>query len=239
MSGLPKINAPTFKHKLFGLGKQITYRPFTNKEQKILLLAKESKDKNQVIDAVKQVLNLCIVTKGVDVDKMSSFDVEDLFLRIRSKSVEEQVRPIFKYTYIDDEGNEKEERVTLKINLDDVKVQTQEGHTNIIDLDGTYKMKMRYPAYEDINQVSESEDPQKDMVIKCIECVFDDDEVYTMEGESKEEIDEFYDSLSNKTMLQIKDFYDTMPKLYHEIEVKRKDGEVETVRFEGIQAFFP
>lgn len=235
---LPKLNLPTYKHFLTGLNKEVTYRPFTNKEQKILLLAKESEDKKQVINSVKQILGLCIVD-DIDVDDLSSFDVEDIFLRIRSKSVEEQIKPRYKYEYKNEDDETKEETITLIINLDDVKVVRDPKHKTIIDLDSTYKLEMRYPTYKDLEFLdSNTEEEQKTIVLRCIKSVFSNDEVIVMENETDEEKDEFYDSLSNKVMLDIKQFFDTMPKLYHEIEVKKKDGTKETVRFEGLNDFF-
>lgn len=221
---LPKLDLPYYKHHLVGLNKTIHYRPFTNKEQKILLLAKESKDPKEVLQAMLQILDLCI-KESIDVEKLPSFDAEDIFLRIRSKSVSNESEIYYK---VKDTG----ERISCKINLDDIKVQENENHSKNIPLTDSIGIKMRYPSITDF---ARSDD---DLVLSCIECVYDDSEVYNFSEYTSEEQEEWLDSFDLKSTTKIREFFETMPSLKHKVNLKTKTGEEFTITLSGLEDFF-
>lgn len=238
---LPKIKHPTYKHFLHGLGKEVHYRPFTNAEQKVLLLAKESEDAKQVITAISQILTNCIVDK-VDIDSLCSFDIEDIFLRIRAKSVGEVIDTRFKYNYEDDKGAEKTDFVKVSINIDDIKVHVKEDlkDTVIVDEENSVGIKLRYPSLKDMENMDTSNaDNDMKLISKCVACVFDANEVYNRADISDKEMDEFLDSIETKKMVEVSEFFQNMPKLKHSVEVYMpKLDKKETITFEGINDFF-
>lgn len=231
---LPKINHTSFKHFLVGLNKEVRFRAFTNAEQKTLLLAKDQKDdKRSVIDAVAQIVGAC--TFGtVDVEKLSTFDLEDLFLRIRSKSVSEVSDLRYRYDYTDENDKPVSEFIDFKLNLDEVKVQTNPDHCNKFMLDDTLGIKMQYPTFALASVTDESE-----IIKHCIECIFDTEgNVYYLSDYSNEEVESFMSDIDMQGMLKIKAFFDTMPKLEHTITIKTKTGKTITETLSGIQSFF-
>lgn len=223
---LPKINVPKYKHKLIGLNKTIEYRPFTVKEQKILLSAKESSSEDDVIQAIEQIIDACTFGK-VDVTAIPYFDFEDIFVRIRAKSVSNEVS--FSY-----QTKDTKERVDVSFNLDDVEVKQHEGHSNVIMIDDSVGMKLAYPT---ITTLSNSKD-EIDLLKQCIDVIFDGDEVYSVNEVTQEEFDEFIESLDMGTMEKIKTFFETMPRLEHEQEVQLPNGETTTIKFKGLNDFF-
>ena len=145
---LPKINTPTYELVIPSTGKKIKYRPFLVREEKILILALESEDTAQITNAVVEILSECILTKGVDVTKLATFDIEYLFLNVRSKSVGETVE--VNLTCPDDDKTS----VEMEINIDSIKVQKTRGHKNIVKLDDQYSMKLKYPSFDQFIAVS-------------------------------------------------------------------------------------
>ena len=139
---LPKIATPTYELELPSSGETIQYRPFLVKEEKLLVIALESEDNKQITTAIKAVLKACILTKGIKVDTLPTFDIEYLFLNIRGKSVGEELE-VNVYCPDDDET-----QVAVNINLDDIQVQKTEDHTNKIKIDDSVMMEMRYPSLE-------------------------------------------------------------------------------------------
>ena len=139
---LPKINTPTYDLVVPSTGKKIKYRPFLVREEKILILALESEDTSQITNAVVDILSECILTKGVDVTKLATFDIEYLFLNVRSKSVGETVE----VNVVCPDDNKTS--VQMEINLDSIKVQKTRGHKNIVKLDDQYSMKLKYPSFD-------------------------------------------------------------------------------------------
>ena len=177
---LPKINTPTYELELPSTGKKIKYRPFLVREEKILVIAMESEDMKQITDAVIDILNSCILTRGVKIDQLSTFDIEYLFLNVRSKSVGETVE--VNVTCPDD----GETRVQMEINVDDIKMVKNKNHKNIIKLDDTLSLKLRYPSMnqfvENNFETSESTseiDRSLDMIITCVDTVFDEEESWS------------------------------------------------------------
>lgn len=236
---LPQIAVPKFKLKLPSNGKDIYYRPFLVKEEKILIIAMESEDNKQIANAVKEVISACILTRGVKVEELSTFDIEYLFLNIRGKSVGEEVEVLI--TCPDDDQT----RVPTVINLDDIEVHTSKDHSRDIRLDNDLTLRMRYPSMNEFikNNFTTEEsigvDDTFDLISSCIEQVYTEEESWTASDCTKKELREFLEQLSSKQFKQIETFFDTMPKLYHVIKVKNPNTGVESeVVLEGLSAFF-
>lgn len=236
---LPKIATPTYELEVPSLKKVIKYRPFLVKEEKILIIAMESQDNKQIGNAVKEVISNCILTKGIKVDDLSTFDIEYLFLNIRGKSVGETVDILI--TCPDD----NETQVPVSINLDDIRVKTEKNHTRDIKLDETLVMRMKYPSLSEFiksnfnTEDSVTVDDSFDLICNCIEQVFSEEESWSASDFSKKELTEFLDQLSSKQFKEIEKFFDTMPKLSHVLTVKNPKTKVESeVVLEGLSAFF-
>jgi len=236
---LPKIATPTYELEIPSTKKKIKYRPFLVKEEKILIIAMESEDNKQIANAVKEVISACILTRGVKVEELSTFDIEYLFLNIRGKSVGEEVEVLI--TCPDDDQT----RVPTVINLDDIQVHTSEKHSRDISLDSDLTLRMRYPSMNEFikNNFSTEEsigvDDTFDLISSCIEQVYTEEESWTASDCTKKELREFLEQLSSKQFKQIETFFDTMPKLYHVIKVKNPNTGVESeVVLEGLSAFF-
>jgi hypothetical protein len=231
---LPKIDLPLYEMALPSTGEKITYRCFTVKEEKIMLIAKESGDTNQIITAIKQILNNCIVDKNIE--DLSIFDVEYLLTLIRSKSVSD----IVDFSINDPETNEK---VNLSIRLDDVKISTNDKHTKEIRLNDQYIMYMKYPNYELFLSAFDPDlikDPMAyyDIMIKCIDKIASEDTVYKFSDFSREEIDSFIEGLSSDVIEKIQLFFETMPKLKYEVPYTNSNGRQRTYIIEGTESFF-
>ena len=234
---LPKLNTPTYELTLPSTGKKVRYRPFLVKEEKILLVAMESEDEKQTQDAVKQILKNCILSRGVKVEDLAVFDIEYLFLNIRGKSVGEEVT--LNLICPDD----SETTVEVSINVEDIKVQKPDGHDNIINLTDDVAVVMKYPSLETFvknNITGDSNiDSIFDLTTSCIDQVVEGEDVYESKSFSKKELLEFMDSMDSTQFQMIQNFFETMPKLSHSIEVTNpKTGVKSDVVIEGLQSFF-
>jgi hypothetical protein len=209
------------------------------KEEKLLVIALESEDTKQITNAIKTVIKNCIETKGIKVETLPTFDIEYLFLNIRAKSVGEEID--VNIICPDDE----ETSVSVKINVDDIKVQTNEDHTNKIKLDDTLMMEMKYPSLEqfiknnfDISNNS-AIDQSFELVASCVNKIYNEDEVWAAADVTKKELMDFLDQMNTSQFKQIEKFFETMPKLSHTIKVKNPNTEVESeVVLEGLSSFF-
>ena len=236
---LPKINTPTYDLTLPSTGKKIKYRPFLVREEKILIMALETEDTQQISNAVVQILDECILTKGVNVTKLATFDIEYLFLNVRSKSVGETVE----VNIVCPDDNKTS--VQMEINIDSIKVQKTRGHKSIVKLDDQYSMKLKYPSLDefiDSNfESSEESDVNKslNMITSCIEMIYDEEESWSASDSTKQELEEFIEQLNSKQFKSIEKFFETMPKLSHKVKVTNPTTEVESeVLLEGLAAFF-
>jgi len=237
---LPKINTPTYEMELPSSGKKIKYRPFLVKEEKILLIALETEDMKQISDGLIQILNNCIITRGIKVQSLATFDIEYLFLNVRARSVGETVEIQLSCP---DDG---ETTVDVEIDIDLIKVQKSKEHKNIIKLDDAYSMKLRYPSFEqfignnfEINDNVSDVTKSLDMITSCIEMVYDKEESWNASECSKKELTEFVDQLNSKQFKEIEKFFETMPKLSHTVKVKNPNTNVESdVVLEGLASFF-
>tara|TARA_Y100000004_G_scaffold6707_1_gene7607 strand:+ start:1082 stop:1804 length:723 start_codon:yes stop_codon:yes gene_type:complete len=237
---LPKINTPTYELEIPSTGKKIKYRPFLVREEKILVMALESEDMGQITNAIVEILSDCIITRGVKVAELATFDIEYLFLNVRAKSVGEEIE--VNVTCPDD----GETQVELKIGIDTIKVQKDKNHTNIIKLDDTLSMKMKYPSVNqfvennfEVDTANTGVDQSLDMISSCIEMVYNDDECWSASDCTQKEMMEFVEQMNTKQFKEIENFFITMPKLSHTIKVKnpntKKDNEVV---LEGLASFF-
>ena len=236
---LPKIATPTYELELPSTEQTVRYRPFLVKEEKLLVLALETEDTKQITNAIKSVLKSCVLTKGVKVETLPTFDIEYLFLNIRGKSVGEELE--VKVICPDDEKTE----VPITIDLDEVKVQKNEGHSNQLKLDDNLMMEMKYPSLEqfiknnfdfnDANQMEQS----FDLIGSCIDKIYSEEEVWATADCTKKEVKEFLESMNSSQFKDIEKFFETMPKLSHTIKVKNPKTKVESeVVLEGLASFF-
>jgi hypothetical protein len=236
---LPKIATPTYELEVPSSKKKVKYRPFLVKEEKILIIAMESEDSNQITNAVKNVISNCILTRGIKVEELSTFDIEYLFLNIRGKSVGEEVEVLV--TCPDD----NETQVPTTINLDDIQVQVSEEHSRDIKLDDTLVLRMKYPSMNEFIKNNFSMggnigiDETFDLISSCIEQIYSEEESWSAADSTKKELNEFLEQLSSKQFKEIEKFFDTMPKLSHTIKIKNPKTNVESeVVLEGLSAFF-
>ena len=239
---LPKINTPTYELTLPSNRKKIKYRPFLVREEKILVLALESEDQKQITDAIIQIIGDCLITKNVDVTKLPTFDIEYLFLNVRSKSVGETVEV---NVTCPDDGKTK---VETSINIDDIKVVKDKNHKLIVQLDDKYSMKLKYPTLDqfiennfdfEMEEAKESVSAAMSMLSTCIDMIYDQEESWDASESTKEELDEFIDQLNTKQFQQVEEFFRTMPKLSHKLKVTNPQTGVESeVVLEGLASFF-
>ena len=236
---LPKIATPTYELELPSTGKTIQYRPFLVKEEKLLVIALESEDNKQITTAIKAVLKACVLTKGIKIETLPTFDIEFLFLNIRGKSVGEELD--VNIVCPDDEKTE----VAVKIDLDDIEVQRDENHTNQIKLDDTLMMEMKYPSLDEFikNNFDFNDKNQMDqsfqLIASCIDKVYSEDEAWATADCTKKEVNEFLESMNSNQFKEIETFFTTMPKLSHTIKVNNPNTKVESeVVLEGLASFF-
>ena len=234
---LPKLGYPTFELELPSTGKTIKYRPFLVKEEKVLLMALESKDEKQVVSAVKDLIKNCVITR-IKVDNLPSFDLEYLFLKIRGASIGENI--ILTVTCLDD----NETQVEANININDVEIFKPEGHDKKIMFDENTGLVMKYPS---MKEFVDREFLQKEMktedvygfIADSIDQIFDSEEVYDSSTTTKKEFRTFVDSLTTKQFEKIQKFYETSPKLSHTFKVTNpKTNKESSYTIEGLQSFF-
>jgi len=235
---LPKIVTPTFELELPSTGKKVQYRPFLVKEEKLLVIALESEDSQQITSAIRAVISDCILTKEIKVESLPTFDIEYLFLNIRGKSVGEVVDVNI---ICPDDG---ETEVKVSINLDEIQVVRDENHTKTVKLDDTYFMDMKYPSLDQfIKNNFEFENPDMDqsfeVIGSCIDKIYDNEEVWSTSDVSDQEVKEFLEQLNSSQFKEIEKFFSTMPKLSHTIDVKNpKTKKKSKVTLEGLSSFF-
>jgi hypothetical protein len=235
---LPKITAPTYELVLPSSDRKVKYRPFLVKEEKLLIIAMESEDTKQITEAVKNVLKNCILTRGIKVEKLATFDIEYLFLNIRGKSVGEDVEVMI--TCPDDGVTQ----VPAVINLDDIKIVTSDEHTRDIKIDDTLSIRMKYPSMDEFIKnnfdVSDMDiDDTFKLIASCIEQVYSEEESWSASDCTTKELVDFIDQLGSKQFKEVENFFTTMPKLSHTLKVVNPKTKVENeILLEGLQSFF-
>ena len=233
---LPKPSRPEYSTTIPSTGKKIKYQPFTVREEKVLMLASESEDMDEVANAIENVLSSCVThPSDLKVSELALFDIEFLFLRARAKSVGEKIK--IRVT----DPNDRTYNVDHEINIDSIKVDKTDGHVDIIDIDEDTKIKMRYPGINffaegiKVNSLTES----NDTIALCISQIIIGDEVYNSGDMTNEEVAEWLDGLTTSKYRKILEFFETMPKLRHVIKLKNKNtGNDFSVKLEGLADFF-
>ena len=232
--GLPKIDLPVFETKLVSTGrKKIRYRPFTVKEEKILLIAQESDDLAQVILAMKQIISNCC--SDVDIEKLPMFDMEYLLMQIRGKSVNNVIE--FQIT-----DPETEKPVDIELDIDEIKIVKPKGHTKEIPITDTSYLSMSYPTINQVegflNEDQAEADNVFDVMSQCIESVVDGDTVYDLNDFTAEEVIEFIESFQTQTVEAMRKFFETQPVLKCEKEYVNANGDKKKIVLEGTETFF-
>ena len=238
---LPTVATPTYELKLPSSNKKIKYRPFLVKEEKVLIIALESKSQFEITNAVKDVLKQCILTKGIDVDELPTFDIEYIFLNIRAKSIGEAIK--VRVTCPDDGETE----IPLTVYVDEIKVVKSKDHKIDIVLDDKMTLRMKYPS---INQFIETnfdvnEDPKDNVnktfkiISECIDTIYTQEDAWDAKDYTSKERVEFIEQLNSKQYKEVEKFFATMPKLSHKIEVTNPNTKKKSsVVLEGLADFF-
>jgi len=230
---LPKIDLPIYELELPSTGKKVKFRPFTVKEEKILLTAQEADDPSQMILAIKQIVNNCLVDNTID--NLAVFDIEYLLIMIRSKSVDNKVE--FEIT-----DAETEEKVKLELDLSHVKVEKDPTHTNKVKISDDYTLFLKYPSVDSfsdmmVKEAQTAEDSYK-VMINCLDKLASEDEVFVFDDFTSKEVDNFVDSLHSDTIKEIKKFFDTLPKVRHELKYINSKGNEKVFVIQGTESFF-
>jgi hypothetical protein len=243
---LPKINTPIFELTLPSNGKTIKYRPFLVKEQKILLMAMESDDQKAMMLAIKQIINNCAVDQ-IDCDNLPMFDLEYFFLRLRAKSIGEEIELNLRHPLgTNSSGAICEHATKSKLNLLEVEVHKSIEHQDKVIIDETsgIGVKFKYPTSQmvensDIENIDNELDLATEAIINSIEYIFDKENIYKKEDSTKEELKEFIEGLSQQQFEQLSKFFDTMPKLKHTLRWKCSGcGYEDETSLEGLANFF-
>lgn len=243
---LPKISSPIFELTLPSTGKEVRYRPFLVKEQKLLLMALESKEQKEMLRAIKQIINNCAVDK-INVDDLPMFDLEYFFIKLRAKSVGEIIE--LRLTHPDGKNSDEAECNhvhNLSLSLMDVEVQKEEDHTNKILLDEDTKIGvcLKYPTMALADKIQAAGQQSQietvlSLVVESIDYIYDAENVYPAKESTKKELLEFVNELSQDQFKKLTDFFNSMPKLKHTIKWKCPAcGCDEKVELEGMANFF-
>ena len=238
---LPTIETPTYELKLHSSNKKVRYRPFLVKEEKVLIIALESKNENEITNAVKEVLKKCILTKGIDVDSLPTFDIEYLFLNIRAKSIGEDIK--LTVTCPDD----NETKVPVTVYVDEIKVVKPKGHTKDIKLDDKLTLRMKYPSLNQFIENNFTTDDEAEtlvdktfrVVADCIDTIYTEEDAWDTKDYTPQERMDFVEQLNSSQYKKVEKFFSTMPKLTHTIEVVNPNTkEKGSVVLEGLANFF-
>ena len=231
---LPRLYTPTYRLTIPSTREEIQYRPFLVKEQKLLMMAQESEDEQQIIDTVGKLVSSCTFDK-IDSDNSPLFDIEYVFLKIRGKSVGEKIK--LNLTCPDDGKT----TVEAEVNLEDISVQMTVDHTNQIQITDTVKLFLKYPLLKDMKSVA-SDGSQVEQVFEVLtQCIYEihfGDQIFNRVDISKKDINEFIEQLTGEQFESIINFFNTMPKLRHVIPVTNPKTKVKSeVILEGLQTF--
>jgi len=233
---LPQLTTPEYDIVIPSTQEKIKFRPFLVKEEKILYFALEGRDESQVYDSIVKILESCILTPNINVNKFTSYDLEYLFLKLRSKSVSEIININLKHA----DSSECQASTSVQINIDDVNIKFNEEHVNVIEIGNGIGIKMKDPDAADIMKLNNNLpeiDRLLEVLYRCVDFVYDEKETY--DDFSREEFNEFIDKMSQGQFQKVVKFFETMPKVSHEVSYTCKEcGKEETVVIEGMQSFF-
>ena len=238
---LPTISTPTYELTLPSTGKKLKYRPFLVKEEKLLILALESKSQVEITNSVKDVLKKCVITRGVKIDDLPTFDIEYLFLNIRAKSIGEDINLVV--TCPDD----RETEVNVTVYVDEIEVVKSKDHTPDIKLDGDMTLRMKYPSlsqfiennFDTDDEAKTTVDKTFQLIADCMDTVYTKEEAWESKDYSPDERLEFIEQLNSKQFKEVERFFATMPKLSHTIEVTNPNTKKKSsIVLEGLADFF-
>ena len=232
---LPKTIRPEYNLTIPSTGKRIKFMPFSVREEKILILAAESQDQDEISNAIRNTLERCVTTPGFSVDELALFDIEYLFLKCRAKSAGETIKVIVQ------DPADAGFQVEHEINIDSIKVKKEKNHSDLLDVDEKTKVKMKYPDlsfFEDGINLANVE-AMAGAISRCILQIIVGDEVYSRADMSDEELDEWVEGLTQSQYQIVLDFFRTMPKLTHSFKLKNTNtGNDFTIVLEGLADFF-
>ena len=241
---LPKLDVPVYEVKLISTDKTIRFRPFLVKEQKLFLMASESDDQKETVNVIRQVLKNCILDE-VDVDNLSTFDLEFLFMNLRARSVGEIVDLKYKCnnTTKDENGEDKKCTGSVEFNLNLLEIQPTKNpeHNTKIQLTENLGICLKYPTFEMIQkyETMNENDVMLNVLIDCVDYIYDKEQIYYAKDSTKEEIIEFIDGLQQSHLDKIKIFFDTMPEIKKDVHFKcPKCDYEENIEIKGMQNFF-
>lgn len=241
---LPKIDVPIYDLKLISSGKTIRFRPFLVKEQKLLLMATQSEDPKDSLNAVRQISKNCILD-DIDIDSLPVFDLEYIFLNLRARSVNEVVNLQYKCNNkVKDENNEIKDCGSIEkfdINLLNIEPDKNANHDKKIMLTNKLGIMMKYPTFEVVANIKGQNEDEIliELLSNCVDYIFDDDKIYYTKDVTKEELIDFIDNLQQKDLEKIQQFFETSPKLKKNLNFNcRKCGYKENIVVEGLQNFF-
>jgi hypothetical protein len=231
---LPKIKHPIFEFTVPSTNKKEPFRPFLVKEEKILLMAKSSEDPSEILRAVKQVVNNCTINDSFDVDRLAIFDIEYLFIQLRSVSVNNVVNVSYR-------DNEDQEVYDFEIDLQKIKVKFPEKIDRVIKITDDMGIQMRYPAasiFDDKDFFKTGDDAFYELIVRCIDKIYDGDDIYDPSEYTKEEIEEFLNDVGVEVFDKIQTFMTNVPRLYHKLEYKNKNGNDRIIELTSLTDFF-
>jgi len=238
---LPKLDVPIYELKLPSNNKKISYRPFLVKEEKILLMAMEGEDNKEITTSIKQIVNNCILTKNIDVDKLPLFDIEYILLNLRGKSMGDTI----KTNYIHKNDDEKKCKPTeIEIDVNTIKIKKDPTHDPKIQLTNSVGIVMSYPDIDMMTKISDLSGGTHsvvafDLIAKCIDQIYDEENVYNNTDHTPDELQEFLERLTPDQFKKIEHFFITIPKMYKDIEFKCGScGHIEEIKLEGLASFF-
>lgn len=231
--GLPKIDIPIQEMTLPSTGEKVKYRPFTVKEEKILLVAQESNDPTNEVLAAKQVVNNCLIDK--EVSELAMFDLEYILMYLRGRSVNNIINFNIK-------DPETDETVELELDIEKISITRSEEHTNEVKINDDYRLFLRYPTIDEFAKLTtmDQDDPLSDytLLVSCIDYIASEDELHYFKDYAQEEIDTFMEDLSSDIVKGITKFFETMPRLRHEMTYTNNKGNEKTFVVEGMRSFF-
>ena len=239
---LPKLTVMKHELSLPSTGKKVTYRPFLVKEEKILMMAMQGGEATDIIRTLRDIIESCVESE-LDVKSLTMFDIEYVFLQLRARSVGDKIPVSYTLEEIC-EKTDKKCQFDAEVNIDEVKVEKEKNHKDLIDITDKIKVKMKYPEIEMTTKMGnlkqeEMVDATFSMIGQCIEYIMDGEELHKPSDYTERELDDFLNSLSTEQFKNIQQFFDTMPKLRHKVVGKcAKCGKEDEKVLEGMADFF-
>lgn len=234
MSDLPKLDYPIHNITIPSIKKATKFRPFLVKEEKLLLMGKESNNSTDILGAIKQIVNNCCLDPKFDVNKLAIFDLEYIFLKLRALSVDNNIKVSYK-------DNEDDKVYDFEIDLDSVKIKFPEKVNNVIKITDKSGLTMQYPSaslYDDKEFLALEKDYMFELIVRCIENIFYEDEVYPAKDYKKQDLNEFLENLDIKTFQKIQEFLLNVPKMEHKIEYTNELGNKREIILSSLNDFF-